>query len=296
MFPDYLTFSVPVPVAERLLESLHSPWTSKRSLSTSYEEMRRCGGITVSMPADPNAAARIEVSGNGCRELEAAGAVTDWQAYLACLLREEAKFTRCDYALDDQVGLLCMDTIIACCKESRVVSRFREITFHPKVDANTGAEIGNGVSFGVRGSKTYIRIYDKAMQQGDSGHWIRVELETRKDKAHSLVQAIAQGSAQAVPPRLLSYLDFKVQGTAKKHNCWKSEPWWAGFLGTAERRSSGTAPRNVSLESQHGWLMKYTATTFALVHDSGMGKRLITEMLAHGRQKLRYSAAEAIIS
>lgn len=296
MFPDYLTFSVPVPVAERLLTSLRSPWRTKRSVSAFYEETRRCGDVTVSIPADPNAAARVEVSGNGCRELEAAGAVTDWQVYLAWLLREGAKFTRCDYAEDDQVGRLCLDTIIACCKEKRVVSRFREITFHPKVDASTGAEIGNGVSFGVRGSESYIRIYDKALQQGDPGHWIRVELETRKDKAHSLVQTIAQGGEQAVPPRLLSCLDFKVQGTAKRRDRWKSEPWWTAFLGTAERRSSGTAPRNVSLESQHGWLMKYTATTFALVHDSGMGKRLITEMLAHGRQKLRYSAAEAIIS
>jgi len=296
MFPDYLTFSVPVAVAERLLGSLRSPWTTKRSVSASYEETRRCGGVTVSMPADPNAAARVEVSGNGCRELEAAGAVTDWQAYLAWLLREGARFTRCDYARDDQAGRLCLDTIIACCKEHRVVSRFREIDLHPKMDASTGAEIGNGVTFGVRGSETYIRIYDKALQMGVPGHWIRVELETRKDKAHRLVRAITQDGAQAVPPVLLGCLDFKVQGTAKKRNCWKSEPWWTTFLGTAERSRLGTAPRNVSLENKKRWLMQCVSPTFALVHDSGMGNRLVEEMLAHGRQKLRYSAAEAIIS
>ena len=296
MLLDYLTFRVPVAVAERLLGSLHSPWTTKRSVSASYEETRRCGGVTVSMPADPNAAARVEVSGNGCRELEAAGAVTDWQAYLAWLLREGARFTRCDYARDDQAGRLCLDTIIACCKEHRVVSRFREIDLHPKMDASTGAEIGNGVTFGVRGSETYIRIYDKALQMGVPGHWIRVELETRKDKAHRLVQAIAKDGAQAMPPVLLSYLDFKVQGTAKKRNCWKSEPWWTTFLGTAERSRLGTAPRNVSLENKKRWLMQCVSPTFALVHDSDLGEGLSEGMLAHGRQKLRYSAAEAIIS
>lgn len=57
-----------------------------------------------------------------------------------------------------------------------------------------------------------------------------------------------------------------------------------------------TAPRNASLEKKRSWLMQSVAPTFALVHDSGVGERLCEEMLARGRQKLRYNPAEAIIS
>lgn len=197
---DYLTFTAPVPVAEWLLNGLNSPWTSKRSLSAFYEETRRCGGVTVSMPGNPNAAARVEVSGDGCRELEAARAMTDCQPFLDRLLREGATFTRLDYALDDLTGLLCMEQIVACCQEKRVVSRFKEISFHPKVNASTGETTGAGVSLGGRGSRTYLRLYDKSLQMHVPGHWIRAEIETRKERAHNLVKPIARDGVQVVPP------------------------------------------------------------------------------------------------
>jgi len=296
VLPDYITFSAPIPVAERLLESLPSPWTTKRSVSAFYEETRRCGGVTVSMPADPNAAARVEVSGNGCRELEAAQAVTNWQAFLARLLREKAKFTRLDAALDDHTELLCIDIIITACEERRVVSRFREINFHPKMDASTGETTGRGVSFGTRGSRTYIRIYDKALQQRVPGPWVRVEIETRKEQAHRLAEVIVKHGAQAVPPLLLNYLDFKERGPAKRRNRLKTASWWTAFLGTTERRRLETAPRNVSLESTHNWLIQGVSSSFARVHDSDMGDRLVVEMLAHGRQKLKGKSIGAIKS
>ena len=117
MFPDYLTFTVALPIAEWLLGLLNSPHTTKRSVSSIYEEVRRCGGVSVSVPVNSEGLAYVVVSGNGCRELEAAGAVTHWPTFLRHLLSDGARFTRFDFAIDDQTGLLSLDRIITVCKE-----------------------------------------------------------------------------------------------------------------------------------------------------------------------------------
>ncbi len=293
MFPDYLTFSVPLPVAEWLLGSLTSPYMSKRSPSSTYEEVRRCGGVSISVPANPNAEARVEVTGDGCRELEAAGTVAHWPTFLRSLLNDGARFTRFDFAIDDQIGLLNLDHIITACEEGRVVSAYKSVDFRPKLDGTTGQIIGRGVTFGTRGSESYVRIYDKELQQAVPGHWIRVELETRKERAQALAEAIAKRGAQVVPPILLSYLNFKVQGRDKRRCRWKTESWWTTFLGTTRRRRLEVAPRNVSLEKTYRWLIRSVAPAFARVYDSGIGEQLITQMLAHGRSRLNRIPATA---
>ena len=294
MFPDYLTFTVALPIAEWLLGLLNSPYTTKRSVSSFYEEVRRCGGVSVSVPVNSEGMARVEVSGNGCRELEAAGAVTRWPPFLRSLLNDGARFTRFDFAIDDQTSLLSLDQIITGCEEGRVVSAYKSVDFRPKLDGITGQIIGRGVTFGTRGSESYIRIYDKALEQNLAGHWIRVELETRKERAQALAKAIAKQGTQVVPPILLGYLDFKVRGTAERRCRWKTEGWWTTFLGTARRCRLEVAPRNVSMENTYRWLIRSVAPAFARVHDSGIGEQLITQMLAHGRMKLKRTPAEVV--
>lgn len=278
-------------IKEWIQGSLRGAWVGINRAPYQYTCTLRCGGVSIYTGVPNNDNIRLVISGEGCRELENAGAVSSWQAYLAKLLRFDAKFSRLDAAIDDRATLLSrvtclsMDTILLCSKEGRVVSPYNKITPIEPVCATTGKIIGRAISFGERASKTMVRIYDKAMKEQDPEHWIRVELETHDDKAQALAQAIAEGSEDVVPRILLGCLGFKVRGTAGRRERWKTEEWWTAFLGTEERFHLGTAPRDESMQKSYDWLIRCVSRIFTLVYYSKIGKNLVADLLAHGTQK-----------
>ena len=285
MFIDYLKFNTPVHTAVLLIGRIPNGWTSTPSLSVTYSEVKRRGGIMVSLPYHPKGTAHIEVTGHGCRELEAAGVVLNWQTFLREMLDAGAKFTRLDGALDDKVGLLDLNKIIAACKDGRVVSAYQNADLRPKVNPATGELTGDGVTFGNRTSETYIRIYDKGLQTKNCGQWIRVEIEAKKTRAQALAVAISREGTKIVPPVLLGYLDFKERGTTDRRDRWPTADWWTQFLGTEQRFRLETAPRNVSLEKSYFWFIKQCSRLFALIYDSGEYPAFLEDVLTEGRKK-----------
>lgn len=285
MFPDYLVFNAPACVVSWLLERHEWHWTSKISTSVFYTEIRCCGGITLSIPTHSSAPVHVSVTGNGCRELQAAGIVTDWQKFFVSMIEGGAKFSRLDCAIDDKALLLDIDEIIAACEEARVSSHYQAIDPRVKLDRATGAVIGKGVTFGQRESLTYIRIYDKALEQHVPGHWIRVEIEAKKKRAQELAKAIAEKGADVVPAYLLSCLRFRERGQTCRHDRQTTAVWWTKFLGTVKSFRLEAEPRNRSQDANYRWLIRGAGPSFTKYYDGGMGQQLIDEMLAAGRLK-----------
>ena len=294
MLLDYLVFNAPVSTAKCLLDTLPGPWSSKASPTVAYQQIQRCGGVSLSIPTHQAAPIHVNVTGKGCRELEAAG-MTDWRAVIGGLLDGGAKFSRIDFALDDhpangETGLLDLDEMIAACQGRRAVLHYRSIDLHPKLDPITGTVIGRGISFGNRQSDTCIRIYDKALQLGVPGHWIRVELEAHGQRAQALAKSLVKTGAGIVPSVLLGYLDFKEAGQTSRRSRQKSWAKWTAFLGTTQRCRLEVAPRNVSRDNTYHWLIRHVSPSFARLHDGGMGDKLVQEMLTEGRMKLQSRA------
>jgi len=288
MFVDWVQCTIIDPsgaVKEWIQGSLRGPWISLDRAPYQYTRTLKCGGVSILTDHPSSDKIRLVISGGGCRELEGAGAVSSWSAFLARLLRADAKFSRLDAAIDDRDGVLSMDTILPCCKEGRVVSRYNKIMPHEPLCSTTGQVTGRGVSFGGRGSETTIRIYNKSMKEQTDDHWIRVELETHDEKAQALTQAIAEGRGDVVPRTLLGCLDFKVKGSSERRERWATEEWWTRFLGTTERFHLETAPRNESLEKSYYWLLRIVSRVFAMVYYSGSYPALVEDMLEQGRQK-----------
>lgn len=292
MFPDYLVFNAPACVVSWLLERHEWHWTSKISTSVFYTEIRCCGGITLSIPTHSSAPVHVSVTGNGCRELQAAGIVTDWQKFFVSMIEGGAKFSRLDCAIDDKALLLDMDEISAACTEGRVSSRYQVINPQGSLNGVTGAVTGRSITFGQRKSLTYIRIYDKSLEQHVTGHWIRVEVEAKKKRAQELAKAIAEKGADVVPAYLLSCLRFREKGQTCRRDRQATAAWWTKFLGTVKRFQLEAAPRNTSQDVTYHWLIRSAGPPFTKLHDGGMGQRLVDEMLAAGRLKQTQQAGK----
>lgn len=128
----------------------------------------------------------LEMSGSGCRAFETYGH-GDWQKLLDYVVFniENITVNRLDIAYDDFIGLLNMDRIIEDTRNKNFVSKFRKCQIIESFD-NDLSEIAYTVEHGRMKSDTYIRIYDKRLEQNAqefTSHWVRNEIMLRHKRA-----------------------------------------------------------------------------------------------------------------
>ena len=137
------------------------------------------------------------------------------------------KFTRIDFAADDFQGKLDLKVIEEKTRNQTLVTRFKQWTH---VENNFG---GQTWSYGSRVSDSYIRIYDKAAEQKIQGHWIRVELELKHERAEAAGKFVVENRetwGEAACGWIRSSLDFKEESSDENKSRWDTSDWWLGFL------------------------------------------------------------------
>lgn len=142
--------------------------------------------ISIHFNGAPDMGVWLEMSGQGCRAFESFG-TGDFDGLFALVLANasEMKITRLDIAFDDHTGILPIDTIAQDTLAHRWVSDFYNAQVIYDIDRRKG-KLWRGIScyFGSMASEALVRIYDKAKERGfDDLHWIRVELQLRRDRA-----------------------------------------------------------------------------------------------------------------
>jgi putative DNA relaxase len=254
-----------------------------------YKQSHLRGNVRIFMDGSETMGIHIEATGKGCRELEADGYVTDWPMYFKTVLEAGAHFSRLDVAIDEKNGLISMDTVEACTKSGCVVSRYRQSDVHESYNLEDGSSCGKSVYFGSPSSDTRIRIYDKAKQLNEVGKWIRVELQTRRDKAQVLASSIAfTGSLEIFSGYLRGLLDFKVKGNHSQKERWDTQTWWDFFLNGAAKIRLTIAPMVRSLEKSYAWVIKQVAPTFAMIVAAYNGDlSIVDELIKEGIPRWR---------
>jgi len=288
MLVDWISCTIPdgsPAIVEWIKRSLPGPWIMRDYAYGRYTRTLRCGGISLLTDAPNDCAIHLIVTGAGCREMEQAGLVAHWPEFLARLRRANGTFLRLDAAVDDLDSALCMDKIFKCYEDGLIVCRYGKIIKSEERDEITGEIKGRMLTLGLRGSDTCVKIYDKALEQRVSGHWIRVELQARASKAQALAKVIAEQGGGVVPAVLLSCLAFKECSTTNRRERWPTAVWWTRFLGTRERFCLQLAPRNTSVEKLYHWLFRQVSRAIATVYDSGLYPTLWEDLLKNGRQK-----------
>lgn len=175
----------------------------------------------------------LELMGQGCRAFETYG--TGCYEDLFSLVLDnpgEVNITRLDVAFDDHEGILDLDRLCDDTRNNDFVSRFNDW------QVILGSK-GSSVTHGSMKSDIFIRIYDKAMERGytDGRHWIRVELQLRRDRAVAFINQFGS-IGEKFCGVLLNYLRY-VDEDLNDSNRWRWDlkPYWDELIGAAHKIS-----------------------------------------------------------
>ena len=185
----------------------------------------------------------VTMSGNGCRAFETMSKLTfegaaDKQGtksvafpvlFQLLAADENANISRIDIACDDREGYLCMDDIVRKVQDNEINSRMAKRTVMVSYDGTQRS--GTTVYIGAESSSFRIRIYDKALEQGTDGHWVRVELVMRHENANSFAanltnaETVGKLAAQVVNDKF-SFIERDDSNITRCTVC----SWWARFV------------------------------------------------------------------
>lgn len=218
------------------------------------------------------------------------------------------KFKRIDIAFDDTDGLLDIDHMHNKIMLGEVQSRWRRVTRISGTGFGKTQKIGDTVYIGGRASESFLRIYDKLLEQQDRGkdtegmeHWVRVELELKGKKADVFGGILAasgrmnrQKSAGELCSSLLyGLIDFKdVNPDDDNQSRWETTGWWKQFIGNAEKMKLSITKEEKTMDDSKDWVEKTVATTLSMIvmaedDDEGVsGYQFIMNCIYDGQQKL----------
>lgn len=192
----------------------------------------------------------VSMSGNGCRTFErfssrgqcdqcdTDGGCSPFISLFADIVTDgKVNVSRCDVACDDKSGILPLDEIFVCIDRQDLNTRLSSFTVdHNYKRTRNGLVKGIGVYIGSPKSDFRMRIYDKAMEQGTEGHWVRCEMVFRHEEALGFVYTLIS-SAVAIGELAAQVLNdkcsFIYRDDTNISRCTVRE-WWADFVATIQ--------------------------------------------------------------
>lgn len=207
------------------------------------------GGISIHYGSDSCTGVLVEMSGSGCRTYETfilgkcpeLSAKEIWHSLFMDVLSDDSfVVTRLDVAFDDRSGVLPMDRLIYDFRHENFVTRFKtgrgsrscKIEMSPHDQDAT-------IYFGSPQSEIRFRIYDKSAERGldASVHWIRFEIQLRRDNATQFIFQLVQsdydisGLFVSVVTNYIRFVTPSKTDTNKRR--WNMRKYWAEFVGDA---------------------------------------------------------------
>lgn len=197
-----------------------------------YKERDYYDGVNINYGSDdPEKFCWVEMSGQGCRVFETYGN-GDYE-YLFDWIRntDGVQITRIDIAFDDRKKLLYLSDVANALECGLYTSRLKkwEITH----DSNDGMTI----YLGSKHSDMFFRLYDKAIERGyidrSCGHWVRVELQLRHEKAQQFLnQRLTADNLISILNDLIRFVVDDMDTNKARRN---TVDWWEKFIGSAMR-------------------------------------------------------------
>ena len=206
---DWLTFSVktddPFVVIKKYLGMDPDLFQDPGYGLLGYNRVLRFNDIAVCYDARENEHFQnlgvcVSMSGNGCRTFEqmsklAPVSASDTSKAFSALFQliagdELVNVSRLDIACDDKEGYLNMETVIEKIQQNEVNTRSTKRSVVVSYDGTQ--RNGSTVYIGAPSSDFRIRIYDKALEMGQDGHWVRFEMVIRAENANAFVAEAAK--------------------------------------------------------------------------------------------------------
>jgi phage replication initiation protein len=255
-------------------------WVPQERGGMNYESSCARGHVRVLWGGDSTrGTVCVQVSGQGCRQLEAEGVVSGddaWRSFLSRITAEGARLTRLDVAWDDTRGALTLARVRDAWASGAVCTRLRD--YRDIRGGQRGGRVeGETFYMGSSMSELMVRVYDKRSEQiltkgveADAlpGHWVRLELQARKSAAQGLARAYVEQGAVGLVGALRGVIDFTNSDIddQPKQRCRRGlASWWADFVQAAERLRIRCAPALPTLAGAAAWVERQVAPVLAML-------------------------------
>lgn len=253
-----------------------------------YKRQIANGNVRIYSDGKEDMGIHIQLSGQGCRQVEES-LNGDWLTLFKKVFDVEGTFTRCDIALDDKVGLLDIKKIQKKTERKEYVSRFNNwnITMSCKNDSD---KYGKSVYFGSEKSDIRLRFYDKAVEQGKDGHWVRTELQLRDERANIAIKLYLSGKTigEVVTGVLKNYIRFVDPSTDTNKRRWKTSKFWDKFIADAEILKLTEGQKERTLDDVYTWINKSVGPSLALLVKASSGDlSIVHEIIIEGNKRLK---------
>jgi DNA relaxase NicK len=238
---DYLSFTVKGVPLKEVLEQLGGDFVQSekgfRGYPVAYIGSGEAGGTAIVGTGAPRNKTEVHAD-------IPAGFLSGWsferiQALAKWVRAKGGHLTRLDTALDDRTGVVTVAQVQRALAKGQAVTRFREMTRLHKMGLERKTDHqGDTVNVGSRQSQTFLRVYDKALEQQSKGHtvegpWVRWELEFKQERAEKCGQELASLDAEEyrrfIVGVLRSAIDFRATdwGAEPMVRC-RARPlrWW----------------------------------------------------------------------
>ena len=214
----------------------------------------------------------VSMSGNGCRAFETMSKLTQagqdsvFPTLFQLLAADEtANVSRLDIACDDREGFLNMEEIVEKVQANEINSRMTKRSVIVSFDGTQRS--GSTIYLGAPSSDFRVRIYDKALEEGVDGHWIRVELVMRHKNAAAFAEqmnsapSVGKLAAQVVNDKF-SFIERDDSNITRCTVC----GWWQSFVDELESvRLVARCVIQHSVERIENWIESQVGPSLAVI-------------------------------
>lgn len=234
-----------------------------------YEKLFYFNGIKIWLNFKKNTCL-LDCSGKGCRTLESLN-LYSWEELILVMVDVNASFTRLDLALDVKKTLeykIVLDSVM----KRKYISNTEKLIYIEGTEQS--------IYFGSPASRKRLRIYNKALERGVDGNWVRFELQLRKESILTFLECLKNGYSilNIHSGMMIKYVRFlnKTYEFDNHPERYKTALWYKKILAQLEKIKDVTIGKlEYNLESLEKYLKEQVASsirTLLTFHDGDTSK------------------------
>jgi DNA relaxase NicK len=300
---DYYRFTVPNATVEEVTAQLPESWVEAKTGFRGYPKMLICpmgnGGLGRIGYANPQRPREVHVDLTG--GFLAGWTYEDLRALSSWVVDVKGGHVgRLDHAFDDRAGVATVADVAQAVKIGQAVMRARRWRQIEGGDADLRTSTGATFELGSRESQTFIRIYDKALEQQAKGvtvegPWVRWELELKDDRAQAsalaLIALTEEQYRQYLIGVLLAAVDFRdctYEDDTNDRVRARRLPWWTTLTEGFARARLVIEKVTRKIEDVKAWVATSLGPMLALVYrHPEAGPAWLQQVIDTGDQRWR---------
>lgn len=251
-----------------------------------YKKQLFFENISVLYDGTQDMGVHIILSGKGCRFYEQYHPLIN---LIDRINETEGKLTRIDLALDDKKGdLIPFKKMLSDITKGNVSSKWKTSTELIQRDME-GNKTGQTINVGSRTSNTFLRIYNKALEQKIKGTWNRMELEIKKTNAEELQKIITTDNAGTLFKGILKNYIRLLEPNKKDKNKsrWKTRKYWDNLIENVEKIKLTRKAEEKTIDEKKMWLEKQVGQTLAVVTLADGSVDFVYDLITDNAKKLK---------